>query len=305
MEETIELREVISIILKGKWLISTITIITLLIAGVISWFVLPEKYESKAVIQVVAGVQDTGIISSYMWTEFTPVIYMQRIQNETVMKELFEKEGIETFVGQNLDVSKDDQTSLIDLKYTTTNPEESQQHLKILIEATKNQMNDSVQNTLVNLEQTYLTESDKLAKEVEQLMEQYNKVITSNKLPEVLILQTISSSQFVLDLNEDQTAALSTIDGAMQSQLSQLKAEIDIKSNEYRKVLADYQSVKTGLDSFKPDPFIRVIVEPTLPENPSSPNKMLNLAIALVLGVMIGLGILFFREYWRNSAVAK
>ncbi|ATP39029.1 hypothetical protein CSE16_02755 [Solibacillus sp. R5-41] len=305
MEETIELRDIINIILKGKWLISIIAIIALLFAGIVSWFVLPEKYESKAVVQVIAGVQDAGSINSYISAEFTPVIYTQRIQNEVAMNTLFEQNGLGQFNPKNLVVSPDTQTNLINLSYRSSNPEEAQKQLQLLTEETKKQMNESVQKTLLSLEQTYLAESKNLAEEVEVLMEKYNKIIISNNLPEVLILQTISSSQFVLNLNENQTAALASINGAMQGELSQLKSEIDIKSDQYRQVLSNYQSVKTGLESFKPDPLIRVIVEPTLPKEPASPNKVLNLAIGMILGLMIGLGVVFFREYWRNSAVVK
>lgn len=305
MEETIELREIIQIILRGKWVITLITIITLLLAGILSWFVIPEKYESKAVIQVIADAQDAGIINSYVSAEFTPVIYTQRIQNETVMNTLFEQNNVEPFDGKDLAVSSDVQSNLINLAYQSKSPEEAQKHLQLLTEETKKQMNDSVQTTLVNLEKTYLAESKNLAEEVAVLMEKYNRLIISNNLPEVLILQTISTEQYVLNLNESQTVALASINGAMQNELSQLKSEIDIKSEQYRQVLANYQSVKTGLDSFKPDPFIRVIVEPTLPKDPSAPNKAINLLVALVLGVMIGLGVVFFREYWRKSAIVK
>ena len=91
----------------------------------------------------------------------------------------------------------------------------------------------------------------------------------------------------------------------LQNELLQLQVQIQSKSEEYGKVLANYQSVKTGMGSFKPDPFIRVIAEPTLAEGPASPNKMLNLAIGLVIGVMMGIGIVFFRQYWKNSTPVK
>ena len=84
-----------------------------------------------------------------------------------------------------------------------------------------------------------------------------------------------------------------------------MQAQIQTKSEEYRKVLADYQAVQTGLNSFKPDPYVRVIAEPTLAEGPTSPSKALNVAIALVIGVMLSLGVVFFRHYWRNSATVK
>lgn len=305
MEETIELRQIIEILLKGKWIISIFTIVAMLFMGIVSWFVLDEKYESKAVIQLSSGVQDTGIMSNYVATEFTPTIYMQRIQNEVLMKQAFQEANFTDFHKGNLIVSNQANTDLVELTYKNASPEATQQHLQLLMEQTKSIMNTSVKETLNQLEQTYLNESNALSTEIEQLMNKYNNIVTSNKLPEILILQTIASSQFVLNLTTEQTNALANISGAIQNELLQLKAQMDTKSAEYQAVLTKHQSVKTGLDSFKPDPFIRVIIEPTLAERPASPNKLMNIAIGLVLGIMLGIGFVFFRQYWKTSATVK
>ncbi len=47
MEETIELRELIETVWKGKWIIAGLTVLFMLVAAIVSWFVLPEQYESK------------------------------------------------------------------------------------------------------------------------------------------------------------------------------------------------------------------------------------------------------------------
>ena len=46
---------------------------------------------------------------------------------------------------------------------------------------------------------------------------------------------------------------------------------------------------------------IQVIDKAILPENPIKPNKMMNVAIAAVLGMMIGLFIVFLLEYLDNK----
>ncbi|MFJ7952318.1 Wzz/FepE/Etk N-terminal domain-containing protein [Lysinibacillus sp. NPDC096418] len=308
MEETVELREIIAIVLKGKAIIAVCTIICMVMAGIISWFILDEKYESKGIVQVASGVQDTGIMANYIAAEFTPNIYAQRIQNKPIMKQALLESGIKMkYDEKNLTATivADPIGNLVELKYTAKSAEEAQQHLQVLMEATKQKMNESVQMTLKDLETTYRSESTSLSKEMETIIEKYNKIIRDNNLPEILILQTVLNSEIVLNISDEQTTALSNINGNLQNQLLQMQAQIQTKSEEYRKTLAYYQSVKTGLDSFKPDPFIRVIAEPTLAEGPSSPNEVLNLAIGLVLGVMLGLSIVFFRHYWRSSVTVK
>lgn len=308
MEETIELRELIDIVLKGKAVIFVCVIFCMLLAGIVSWFVLDEKYESKAVVQVASGVQDTGVMANYVAAEFTPSIYAQRIQNTPIMQQALLDAGIKAkYNEKNLvaTVDADPSKNIIEIKYTSKSAEDAQQQLLILMDATKNKMNESVQATLQDLEATYKSESTALSKEIETIIEQYNTTIRDNNLPELLILQTILNTEITLNISEEQTAALSNVNGNLQNQLLQMQAQIQTKSEEYRKTLANYQSVKTGLDSFKPDPFIRVIAEPTLTEGPSSPNKALNLAIGLVIGAMLGLGVVFFRHYWKNSSTVK
>lgn len=308
MEETIELRELLEIVWKGKVVIAICTIICMLLAGIASWVILDEKYESKAVVQVASGVQDTGIMANYVATEFTPTIYAQRIQNKPIMQQALQDAGVKIkYNEKNLVATTDaDPTkNLVELKVTANSAKEAQQQLQILMDATKQKMNESVQLTLQNLESTYKMEADSLTKEIDSIIEQYNQIIRENNLPKLLILQTILNTEMVLNISEEQAATLSNINGNLQNQLLQLQVQVQTKSEEYRNTLANYQSVKTGLDSFKPDPFIRVIAEPTLAEAPASPNKLLNLAIGLVIGMMLGLGIVFFRYYWKNSVVVK
>lgn len=50
-----------------------------------------------------------------------------------------------------------------------------------------------------------------------------------------------------------------------------------------------------------PNGNVQVIQKPQLPENPVSPNKKLNILIAFVLGLMIGVGVVLLMEYLDNT----
>lgn len=52
MEEEISLREIIETLLKWKGLIAGITVITLVISGVVSFFVLAPTYEARATLLI-------------------------------------------------------------------------------------------------------------------------------------------------------------------------------------------------------------------------------------------------------------
>ena len=46
MQEEISLREIIEILLRGKWLIAIITIACMLVSGIFSFFVMDPTYEA-------------------------------------------------------------------------------------------------------------------------------------------------------------------------------------------------------------------------------------------------------------------
>ncbi|PKC52139.1 hypothetical protein RhiirA1_405136 [Rhizophagus irregularis] len=217
MEETIELREIIDSLLKGKWIIASVTAICMLIAGIVSWFILSEKYESTAVVQIRYDIQDTGVLNSYIASEFTPQVFSQRMTNSEVLNAAFEKEGmVNKYNSSNIAVETKE--NILTLSYTSNSSKNAQKELQTIINVTKNEM---------------------------------------------------------------------------------------VKSQEYNKVLENYQSAKIEQESFNPDPYFSVIIKPTLAEGPSSPNKVLNVAIGFVLGVILGSTIVIFRNYWRSSAPAK
>lgn len=299
MRENTELREVIDIIIKGKWIISIITIICVIFSAILSWVILPEKYESKAIVQIASSVQDTGIMESFVATEFTPQIFSYRAKDEVIINEAFQKANIQKDYSQRkLDIKTDNNT--LTMAYTSDSPKNAQKELQIIIETTKVRMNESVHNTLKNLENTYNKDAESLSTEIESLINEYNSIVRSNHLPEVLILQTILNPEMVINITAEHTKALANVSGSIQNQLLQLQAQIQTKSEEYRNILADYQSVKTGLENFKPDPFIRIISEPTLPKGPSSPNHLLLLIIGFVSGIMIGLGVVFLQKILKE-----
>lgn len=50
-----------------------------------------------------------------------------------------------------------------------------------------------------------------------------------------------------------------------------------------------------------PNGNVRIIEEVELPENPVSPNKKMNIAIAFLLGLMVSVGLVFLLEYLDNT----
>ncbi len=103
---------------------------------------------------------------------------------------------------------------------------------------------------------------------------------------------------------------------SLQAQLEKTRAEAMVMNERF----ARYQSMKAELDRDRglldalalraneagitsDNQLVKlwIVENASIPQQPSSPNKKMNLAIGLVLGVFGGMGLAFFREYLDNT----
>lgn len=126
-----------------------------------------------------------------------------------------------------------------------------------------------------------------------QLINTYNVIIKSpvilNKVIEILDL----------DMSPNALSQKITVNNANNSQVVNISVRdekpymaVDI-ANTVAEVFQEEIQVLMNVDN------VNILSPAVLPENPSpvKPNKMLNMAIALVIGLMIGVGLSFLLEY--------
>lgn len=81
--------------------------------------------------------------------------------------------------------------------------------------------------------------------------------------------------------------------------------EIKYKSKEPKEAMDVLKNVTNEFivtaKELVPNGNVRVIEEVELPENPVSPNKKMNIAIAFLLGFMVSVGLVFLLEYLDNT----
>lgn len=134
----------------------------------------------------------------------------------------------------------------------------------------------------------------------------------------------VAASALTLELNRLQLQLIDSINrnDALEKQLaevkstysSQLEAYLELKplydatNTKYEHAVATYSTYSTRLSAISTigsidvvSSYIKEVTSPILPQNPSSPNKKLNMAISLVLGIMLGAFIVLFRNYWKSS----
>lgn len=200
MEETIDLREYFAIIKKRFWIIALLAIISALISGVISFFMLKPVYEAKSTLIVnTEKNEETQMITGdqFSVTQKLAVTYGEIIKSRAVLEDVIK-------------------------------------NLKL-----DNEYEDLVKNVTVS---------------------------------PVKDTQIISIS--VQDTNRERARDI---------------------ANEIPKVFTKEAKRITKAND------IQVIDKAILPQNPIKPNKMMNMAIAAVLGAMIGLFVVFLIEYLDNK----
>ncbi|MDO9555016.1 MAG: GumC family protein [Atribacterota bacterium] len=82
-------------------------------------------------------------------------------------------------------------------------------------------------------------------------------------------------------------------------QLARLERAVMVSENIYLTLLEEYQEARINEAMELGD--IRVIDEAHVPGSPIKPNKKLNLAIGGILGLMLGVMLVFFLEYMDNT----
>ncbi|MTI46842.1 MAG: hypothetical protein FH761_03335 [Firmicutes bacterium] len=83
-----------------------------------------------------------------------------------------------------------------------------------------------------------------------------------------------------------------------------IQRKVNLSQSTYDSFLDKYEATRIAEATEVGESSITIVSKSIVPRNPVSPNKMLNLAIGGVLGVMLGVFIALFRHYWKTSAEA-
>ena len=129
----------------------------------------------------------------------------------------------------------------------------------------------------------------------QNLMKTYSETIKTKDL--------VSRSLKGTNLNLEPSEILEnlTVDTVENTQILQIK----YKSKNPKEAKAVIEGIhdefmKTSKE-LVPNGNVKVIEEVQLPENPVSPNKKMNIAIAFLLGLMVSVGLVFLLEYLDNT----
>lgn len=84
-----------------------------------------------------------------------------------------------------------------------------------------------------------------------------------------------------------------------------VKQKVEINKNTYESFVEKYEELRVRETAKIGELSISVVSAALPPTSPVGPNKTLNVAIAAVLGLMVGVFVTFFKAYWESSGNDK
>ena len=129
----------------------------------------------------------------------------------------------------------------------------------------------------------------------QNLIKTYSELIKTKDL----VNKAINNSQYDLSVNNVLNGiTVNTLTGTQILQISYQSKSPSIAKNILESITNEFI---TKAEELVPNGNVKVLESVELPKNPVAPNKTMNIAIAFILGMMVGFGIVFLLEYLDNT----
>lgn len=129
----------------------------------------------------------------------------------------------------------------------------------------------------------------------QNLIKTYSELIKTKDL----VNKAIDNSQYDLSVNNVLNGiTVNTLTGTQILQISYQSKSPSIAKNILESVTNEFINKAQEL---VPNGNVKILESVELPKNPVAPNKTMNIAIAFILGMMVGFGIVFLLEYLDNT----
>ncbi|MDE4541399.1 Wzz/FepE/Etk N-terminal domain-containing protein [Thermoanaerobacterium sp. R66] len=306
MEEEISLRELLEIIWKWRKTMALITIVSVLIAGLLSFFVIKPTYEATTTLSVSDITPQTGFFGS----NTTVVLPNQNssdgsmIQSDTADKDLsYLLSSILKYQDMTVNTYKEEVTNpqvlLNTIKQLKLDPK------RYTLDNFKNEIDvQTIDNT--NLITITVKEKDpKLAAKIaDAIAANFKSYIVSrnNRQTDKLIATIENLINLQNSKIEAATNELNSINPANKTEYEQNQTKLNLLKNTRDIMMEKYNMLQLVKASNLGEQGIMVTSKAIVPDKPVSPKKSLNIAIAFILGLMVSVFVVFFAEYWKSTS---
>lgn len=331
MEQEISLREIIETIMKGKWIIASVTLSAVIIAAIVSFAVLSPTYEASSFVRIQNNLEEDKAqvdLDSFMQTlksdpSMNRIIEKLQIDPDKYsVQTIRNKIQLETIKGTNvmkIKVKSSDSLLITNianmLAYDLGNRIEASDESKKIVDA-RNRMEELKEQ--IAIAQNELTEAKK------QLSMTPEKQITKQTLSEDVLIQSLAKEITGADISDlaglqMENETINPVYTLLQSKIAEVtvqlanlqadqkNAEVRIQESTDRIKELDQLILQEKLNAKTSDRlflgFQTVFINPAIqPTVPVGPNKLLNMVIAAFVGGMISILFVFLRQYMRRTA---
>ena len=266
-EEEIDLREYINVLLKRKGIIILIFLIAMITAALVSYFALSPVYQASTVFSI-AKIDGRAVINI---TEALEII-----KSNVVLDEIISRMGLEETAKQ-----LSSQITTESLKGTN--------FIKISVDADSP---EKAKNLVENIEEIFIEQNQSGYQERVKLVEDRLTILEEQIAEFEKNIQEIEKTKKKIAVTEELS------EGERQFQTSLLLSSSVSERSLYNNLTNQANSLKASLKSCED---FKSINYAQLPAGPIKPNKKLNILIAGVLGLFVGIFVAFFLEFWQKG----
>lgn len=300
-EDEIDLMDYVKVIFKRKWLILVIFLVAVIAAGIFSYFA-PKIYKIDSSLEM-------GIIGDKVIEEPSQVI--GKINGDAYGILVREKLNISEENYPKIKTENPKDTNLVKMEIESPDPQRAKKVLEEVNDTILKEHQKELESEKKPLEseeeiETLEANIDIIKGDIERIKTKIRSLREEkeNLQAEVIALQKILPSEMSPETPFILFNTFALFD--TKEKLEQKKQEIE---DQYLKISSfeiKINSLESGINSLKekkePTKVATKIVKvPTVSEKPVKPKILLNVIIAAILGIFIGIFGAFFKEWWEKS----
>ena len=280
--DEIDLMDYVKVLLKRKWLILAVFLGAAMAAGVFS-YLMPKVYKIDTALEIgqAAGVpiEDPGQV-------------VKKIKGDVYGIFVRGKLGIPEEKYPKIKTENPKDTRLISLAIESAEPQQAKNILEEI-----NNLILAEQQEKIKVKKGLLENNIEVAKkDIERIKAKIGFLEEERKNLEA----KIEALQKILPYQQDPGTQFALFD--TKEKLEQKKQEIENRYLEINSLENQINSLQGQIEDIRPT---QVIKSPTVSASPIKPRPLLNIVIAAILGLFIGVFLAFFQEWWEKSLPSR
>lgn len=338
-DNEISLKELIVVLIKDRMTILWITLAMVILSGVYVFLVAEESYESSIEGTIAISETATSKYGIYTFPSVNKMDYLNVAKSDEVIKKVIANLNLQmsaSSLESKITIKTEPESSSFEFVVRANDKSLSERIVKELAQVYMEALNMKYKKFAVEsfLRDYYvnvrtLSESiEKQEKSLEGLKKQLNQIsptITLQKLvtsdPELaskvaserdVSLESLSNEIMFEQISNPSYEKLAESVMAAESALVELNSGLEQNTKLYNELVSEEAAINQYYENGSVESLndgslelmeSRVSVSNIIavPDQPVAPNKVLILAIGIVLGLMLGIFVAFFKSYWMNN----